>query len=378
MTHVTEFGPGRASHVLLGLTGLLAVLASPGCGDAGHAPADAGADGATQREMGPSPDSGAEPDAGERDASADMGACAPENILESSDIVLSVGHVDAVAIDYDACRGALTLAVDDNTEPLGNIHVLREPEHVLLHGSDDARIELPDVASLAFLGAPGDMVWLLPEQQLEAVVWPGLQSYGVEVGEVEGDGVALRLVDVEGPGAFYAFYSPQDEVTPVPLLFDPAADLDEFTVPAGTHLHLNWAFVTPGLYRLTFQATVTLADGTEVTSTPHTYRFLLGELSTLPSTEATVLVVDGLEPVYPVGVMLALTASRYGATSTLPLAWSRRCYGPDSSEPLPWEPLSEGEALSTPARSDCQYRAQLMSGGVPVATSQAVSPYVEG
>lgn len=378
MTHMTELGRGRAGHVILGLTGLLAVLAAQGCGDAGHAPADAGADGATQREMGPSPDSGAEPDAGERDAGADMGACAPVSDLDSSDIVLSIGHVDAVAIDYDACRGALSLAVDDNTEPLGNIHVLRQPEHVLLHGSDDARIEVPDVATFAFLGAPGDVIWLIPEQPLETVVWPGLQTYGVEVGEVEGESVVLALVEADGPGAFYAFYSAIDDVTPPPMIFDPAGGVDEFTVPASNHLHLNWAFTAPGLYRLTFQATATLADGTEVTSTPRTYRFLLGDLSTLPSTEATVLVVDGLDPVYPSGATLTLTASRYGAESTLPLAWSRRCYDPDTFEPLAWEPISEGDELSTMVRGDCQYRAQLMSGGVPVATSQAVIPYVEG
>ncbi|MBM4361322.1 MAG: choice-of-anchor M domain-containing protein [Deltaproteobacteria bacterium] len=299
-------------------------------------------------------------------------------MLDSASIVLGVGHVDAVAFNYDDCRRALTLAVDDNTEPLANTHVLRDPARVLFHAGSAAELVLPELAAFAFLGDPGDTIWVLPETQIDSVVWPGFQTYGVQPGEVADDAVVLRLVSADGPGRFAAFFSPPDDVTPVARLFDPAGGVDEYVVLAATHLHTNWAFTSPGLYRLTFEATATLADGTEVTSAPHTYRFLVGDISTLPSAEPTVLVIDGVESSYVSGAMMTLTAGRHGAASTLPLAWSRSCYDPLTFEPLPWESLAVGDVLSTLARGDCQYRAQLMSGAVPVATSQAVTPYVGG
>ena len=54
-----------------------------------------------------------------------------------------------------------------------------------------------------------------------------------------------------------------------------------------------------------------------------------------------------------------------------------RAPDPDTYEALAWEHLTVGDVLSTLVRSYCQYRSQLMSGNVPVATSQAVIPYVE-
>jgi surface-anchored protein len=51
---------------------------------------------------------------------------------------------------------------------------------------------------------------------------------------------------------------------------------DQLTLATGGHQHTSWAFTSAGMYRVTFQATATLADGTQVASDPATYTFYVG------------------------------------------------------------------------------------------------------
>jgi len=114
-----------------------------------------------------------------------------------------------------------------------------------------------------------------------------------------------------------------------------------------------------------------------VKSSQHTYRFFVGELADLPATEPTIVVPEGLEASYALGGELVLTATRYGAPSSLPTSWSRQCYDPVTFDPAPWEALGSGETLTTVAAPGCQYVACLMNETTPVAISQAVSPTFE-
>jgi len=301
--------------------------------------------------------------------------------VDSASIALSVGHTDLLAMAYNVDCNALTLAVADNSYRLADHTDLRLIESVLIHGSAaDTLLVVPDVPSVQFLGPPDTEVWIFPESQLDTVVWPGFQSYGIEPGELAGDVVTVRLVSVEGPGAFFGFFSPQDEQTPAQILFDPAHGVNEFEMPASSHLHLNWSFGAPGLYRLTFEIAGKRTDDTSLASAQHSYRLFIGDLADLPATEPTVLSVEGLEPSYPYAPVatMALSVARYGAPSGLPVQWSRQCVDQVTYDLLPWEKLdSTGDDLTTTALGHCQYRVSLIDGAKVVAVSQAVVPYLE-
>ena len=310
-----------------------------------------------------------------------VAACAPHD-LDGANTALSIGHTDVITAAYDAASNDLRLFVSDDTFPVQQAaSVRRTPESVLIHGAAGAILTVPDLPTLTGIFVAGSDIWLLPEGQPEAeaagVVWPGFQSYGVNQGLLQNDQVILRLTSVVGAGKFVGFESPQDEVTPPHLLFDPTNGLDEYPLDAGTHRHLNWAFTQGGLHRLTFELEAKTVGGKVVKSEPHTYRFFFGDLSDLPTTEPTIVVPQGLESSYEDGAPLILTAARYGAPSTLPTAWSRQCYDPITFEELPWEPAGVGDTLTTTTDGRCQYVACLMDEHQAVAISQGVLPQLQ-
>jgi surface-anchored protein len=167
--------------------------------------------------------------------------------------VLSDGHVD-----YGArlLNGALQSQVKDSTS--GAV-VWREPADVAFHLGPTAKAAVPSNPKLAFLGRPGDPVWIIPQTQRPGVLWAGWNTEELRAPEVTGQ-VAWRLTGVDGPGAM-AIYTVNAFGDPS-ILFNSADGLpDARDVPLGTHAHGNWAFTRAGTYRLTFEMSATLASG---------------------------------------------------------------------------------------------------------------------
>jgi surface-anchored protein len=302
--------------------------------------------------------------------------------FDGASTALSLGHVDAISAAYDAQARELRLFVSDDSFLLRQPEpVRRTPEDVLLHGNPAAELVVPDIPAFAGILEPGTALWVLPAGQPEAeaagLIWPGLQAYGVSEGLLGGDRVLVRLLSHEGNGRFLGFASPQDEVTPPDLYFDPLNEDNEFALPAGVHMHMNWGFAQDGVHRLSFELEAVTLEGGLVRSEPQTYRFLLGELSALPPTERTIVVPEGLAESYASGAEMRLTAARYGMPTGLPAAWARQCADPSSGEPGPWQALGDGDELVTTAQAGCQYIACLMDDATVVAVSQPVSAFVE-
>lgn len=193
--------------------------------------------------------------------------------------IMSQGHADVLEVAYAA--GALTVAVKDDS---GEAPVIRRPQDVLLHAKPQSRFtltaDLPP--EFGFLGKPGDTVYLLPEVQDPALLWPGWDTEGVAPGLFAGDELTWRLLSAEGPGAVQLFGS--DAVGLPRVLFNTADGLpDRSSMPAGTHVHANWAFSRPGLYKLRFALSGTLAAGGPAVETgPVEYWFFAGHLADLP------------------------------------------------------------------------------------------------
>ncbi|MEU6010848.1 TIGR03773 family transporter-associated surface protein [Streptomyces sp. NPDC047453] len=182
--------------------------------------------------------------------------------------VIDQGHIDFAARVVDK---QLRLHIKDGTE--AGRTVWREPSSVVLHVKPEAKKTLPDSKAFAFLGKPGDQVWLLDQVQQPGLLWPGWSTDNLDAGATKG-GVTFSLTRVEGPGAF-ALYTFDAMSGATVLLNSKAGGPDSFDVAPNTHAHGGWAFTKEGTYRLTLRISGKLTNGTPVSDT-RTVAFVVG------------------------------------------------------------------------------------------------------
>ena len=135
------------------------------------------------------------------------------------------------------------------------------PSELILQGGAATQIRVPDNEAFRFLGAPGAIVNVLPQEEKAGVLFLGLAADEIESGIFENDAVALSLASVEGPGAV-SLYSVDGLGNPTVFFNskDGLSQSDVFPLSAGDHSHQNWGFTAPGVYRVGLQASGTLAD----------------------------------------------------------------------------------------------------------------------
>ena len=161
----------------------------------------------------------------------------------------------------------LEVAFEDGEWELVGLDEANEREicagDLVIRGSSDTKTVVPEDPSFSFLGAPGDPVNVLPQEESEGVIFLGIAGDEIESGVFQGDTVELKLVSSTGPGqvSLYAV----DEFGSPSVFFNTAdgiSDSDAFPVNVGGHSHQAWGFTQPGLYRVGLQASGELAgDG---------------------------------------------------------------------------------------------------------------------
>lgn len=146
-----------------------------------------------------------------------------------------------------------------------------------------ARQAIPnDIRYQRFLGSSGS-VWILPQVEVPGLLNLGIGTSGVEAGLFSGNQIRLELHGMEGPGHMALFtvsafgspvvhWSSRDGVSP---------GSDAFSLNSvNGHVHVNWAFTQPGIYRLSLAASGTLAlSGQSVRSPLVDYTFVVEEPS---------------------------------------------------------------------------------------------------
>jgi surface-anchored protein len=166
------------------------------------------------------------------------------------------GEIDLEVVFQD---GAFELELLD--EAAGREYAAHE---AVLVARPPARAQVPAEAALAFLGHPGATVYILPQDETEGLLFPGLAADEITPGLFVGETVNLRLASLAGPGHL-ALY--ETGAFGVPTVFWNSADglttADVFPAAVGSHAHLNWAFTAPGVYRVGLQATGTLVAGNQ-------------------------------------------------------------------------------------------------------------------
>lgn len=127
------------------------------------------------------------------------------------------------------------------------------------------------------LGAVGNPVWTLPQVQT-----PELPAFGIGTqgnGSFAGGQIQLRLATFSGPGNFAIYTSgPFGEANLVLATRDGlnASDTIILSMPGG-HLHVNWVFTRPGLYRLGWRAEGILAAGLQTNSAVVSFQFRVAD-----------------------------------------------------------------------------------------------------
>jgi putative ABC transporter-associated repeat protein len=194
--------------------------------------------------------------------------------------VIADGHVD---MGPHLVNGSWTIQVrDDSVRP----PVWRALSDVVLQANDAAKVTVPANDAFAFLGKPGDPVWLLPQVQKAGILWPGWNTQDPSVVTSIRREVTWRLHGVDGPGHFVLFLN--GNFGAPEIVFDGTLPFPQETgIEANSHVHGNWAFSAPGAYRLDVEMSATTADGKNVTSRDTLRVFVGGGDATVAFAAAT-------------------------------------------------------------------------------------------
>lgn len=169
---------------------------------------------------------------------------APATAQTSTDLmVLDHGHVDVFGLAYEG--GALDLHVHD-----GDNDVEYAPNEVLLKANNEAKTTVP--AGYDFLGEAGSPVWVLPDTEVEGLLFAGWGAEEIVPGDFVDDSLQITVHDAEGRGDV-ALYT-VDDAGAANVLFDSDEGASSWEATAGSHGHMNWGFTNSGLYKFTVEA----------------------------------------------------------------------------------------------------------------------------
>ncbi|WP_026932182.1 choice-of-anchor M domain-containing protein [Glycomyces tenuis] len=172
----------------------------------------------------------------------------------SAPAVIDEGHVDVFGVAYE--DGALDLHIHDDENDAEHA-----PSEALLRVNAAAETTVP--AGYDFLGTVGDDVWILPDTNVEGLLFAGWASEEVPAGAFVDDTLTLTVHDAWGDVDLYTV----DDLGDPTVLFDSDEGPGSWEIGAGGHGHLNWAFGEAGFYRLTAEAEGVLAATGETVST---------------------------------------------------------------------------------------------------------------
>jgi surface-anchored protein len=289
--------------------------------------------------------------------------------LAAEAVVLSKGHTDAVDVRY--ADGALQLRVKDDTVSPA---VVRDPADVTFQVLPGAETAVPDLPAFSFLGTPGSKIWMLPQVQDPALLWPGWNTTTVGSGVFAGDKVSLSLVGVTGPGDVTLFDTNSLGLPSIRFRSNDGLP-DRLDVPVHTHAHASWVFSAAGSYTLTFQADATLPNGTTLSTGPVDYRFVVGDLQ--PGGGNLSLGVSGMsDGEYQPGDTVTLQAVQTPQGSLTRYQWFSKRPDDNGYSPIEGETGAAYSFTATRALNGTEYLVKLYDGEAVAATSEPVSLWV--
>ena len=299
-----------------------------------------------------------------------LSGLAPASAANNDDrIVLSQGHTDALDVHYEG--GQLSLKVKDDTVSPA---VVRDPADVLFQALPGSTVIVPDNPTFAFLGNPGDTVYVLPMTQNQSLLWPGWSTERLPSGVLQNNRLDFKVLSVDGPGRF-ALYQTAGFGSVIIQANSADGLPDTWTTQTGSHVHANWAFGALGRYTLTFEVSGTLLDGTAVTTGPVAYEFHVGDL---PDDPETTLSITGMQSEYEPGDTVTLTAVQDPPTDLDHYHWFVKVAGDDTFRVISGAAAGTYSFTATEQLHGAQYLARLYGDGdAVVAESPPVTLNVD-
>lgn len=225
-------------------------------------------------------------------------------------IVTTKGHVDAPKAYWDEQNGTFVLMNEANPYKTGaDTYELDKTVNWVgkgystRDGKSQYTMTLGDSSSLAFLGEPGQTLYMAPHLTYgnQDPIWAGLGASTKVPTERFRDGVfATDILSVEGPGRMELFrYNPDDAPADVyRMLSSSSTGWHSWLLDKGSHTHNTTTFTRPGRYVVTYRTVARSTDGRIISSKP----------------SKLVWQVGGMQPVLGDGTPTAVpTVDRYNA-----------------------------------------------------------------
>lgn len=165
--------------------------------------------------------------------------CSKFKDLQGDKLVIKHGHVDLAT--YSTGNGIGFAVQEDVT----GSHVKRDPSKVVFYAGKSAKDK---------------GVWRLPQTQKNSVPWVGWSNQNLSPHKPS----KISLKSVKGPGSVRIWLQGGLGVKAKTLMS--SSGNSTYTIPANTHMHLNWDFSKSGYYTITFAVS---ANGKTVTKDFH-------------------------------------------------------------------------------------------------------------
>lgn len=225
-------------------------------------------------------------------------------------IVTTKGHVDAPKAYWDEQNGTFVLMNEANPYKTGaDTYELDKTVNWVgkgysgRDGKSQYTMTLGESPSLAFLGEPGQTLYMAPHLTSgnQDPIWAGLGASTKIPTDRFRDGVFVTdILSVEGPGRMELFrYNPDDTPADIyRMLSSSSTGWHSWLLDKGSHTHNTTTFTRPGRYVVTYRTVARSTDGRIISSKP----------------SKLVWQVGGMQPVLGDGTPTAVpTVDRYNA-----------------------------------------------------------------
>lgn len=264
--------------------------------------------------------------------------------------VVATEHADAVAMCIRGGKMHMFSKVDWAPSNSEYEHAREPANELLFHVNDALKQEIP-AKGFEFTHAAGKQAWVIPEVQNHGGLWAGWNTQDIAAKDVKGGKVTMRLNQKKSQapkGAHVEVF--QDGLLGSNRIFsltDPK--YASYKQDANAHVHANWVFTHPGVYRLVFDSSAEV-NGKRVTGEQE-YVFVVGDLN-----KAELEDLDKPKPAPQPTTQTPKPAPTSGPT-TAPSAPATDKPAPSPSG-KPGQPAPEQPSVTVEARADKdQYEA---------------------
>lgn len=264
--------------------------------------------------------------------------------------VVATEHADAVAMCIRGGKMHMFSKVDWAPSN-GKYEHAREPANELLfHVNDKLKLQIP-AKGFEFTHAAGKQAWMIPQNQNHEGLWAGWNTQDIAEKDVKGGKVTMRLNQKKSQApkgaqveVFQTGWSGSNRIF---SLTD--RKHSSYEQIANAHVHANWVFTHPGVYRLVFESSA-VVNGKRVTGEQE-YVFVVGDLN-----KAELEDLDKPKPAPQPTTQTPKPAPTSGPT-TAPSAPATDKPAPSPSG-KPGQPAPEQPSVTVEARADKdQYEA---------------------